>query len=209
MLTTNARRARQVAGWAWIACAALLVTACNSSSSSAAASSPASAPATPAGSASSPGGPASAPASPPASPSVTASETGTSTFLAQEQDINGTLLYKPACNSGCLLSGDSTGILYKMTWSTWSAAEAVGTGTYKLDACDPSCAAGRVYPVPTAVTLSQPVKVCSSSGTRWFWTRASFKFPDGLPKALQGGSAPQNPWVFSTVAAAAQHSCAG
>jgi hypothetical protein len=50
---------------------------------------------------------------------------------------------------------------------------------------------------------------CSSSGTRWFWTRASFTFPSGLPKALQGGSAPQNPWVFSTVATAAQQTCAG
>ncbi len=53
------------------------------------------------------------------------------------------------------------------------------------------------------------MKVCSSSGTRWFWTRASFTFPNGLPKALQGGSAPKNPWVFSTVVTAAQQSCAG
>jgi hypothetical protein len=118
------------------------------------------------------------------------------------------MLYRPACNSGCPLSGDSTAILDKMTWSTWSAAEAVGTGTYKLDACNPSCAAGPVYPVPAVVTLTDPVKVCSSSGTHWFWTRASFKFPAGLPKALQGGSAPQNPWFFSTVATAAQQSCA-
>ena len=95
-----------------------------------------------------------------------------------------------------------------MAWSTWSATEAVGTGAYKLDACNPSCAAGPVYPVAAVVTLSDPVKVCSSSGTRWFWTRASFKFPAGLPKALQGGSAPKNPWVFSTVVAAAKQSCA-
>jgi hypothetical protein len=213
MLTTNARRVRQVAGWtvwATLACAALLVTACNSSSSSAAASasSPASAPATPS-SPSSASGPASAPASPPASPSVTASATGTSTFLAQGQDINGTALYRPACNSGCPLSGDSTAILDKMRWSTWSATEAVGTGIYKLDGCNPSCAAGPIYSVATVVTLSDPVKVCSSSGTRWFWTRASFTFPRGLPKALQGDSAPKNPWVFSTVASAAQQSCAG
>jgi hypothetical protein len=96
-----------------------------------------------------------------------------------------------------------------MTWTAWSATEAVGTGTYKLDACNPSCAAGPVYPVATVVTLSQPVKVCSSFGTRWFWSRASFKFPNGLPKALQGASAPQNPWVFSTVVTAAEQSCAG
>ena len=34
-------------------------------------------------------------------------------------------------------------------------------------------------------------------------------FPDGLPKALQGGNGPKNPWVFSTVATAARQSCAG
>ncbi|SRR6266568_444372 len=186
MLTINGRRARRAAGWAWIACAALLVTACNSSGSSAV-----------------------APASPPASPGVTASPTGTSTFLAEGQDINGTLLNMPACGSGCPLSGDSTAILDKMTWRTWSATGAVGTGIYKLDACHPNCAAGPVYPVATVVTLSDPVKACSSSGTRWIWTRASFRFPDGLPKALQGDNAPENPWVFSTVISAAQQSCAG
>ena len=184
MLTTNAPRARRVAGWAGLACAAWLVTACNSASSSAAAS-------------------ASSPASAPAS------ATGTSTFLAQGQDINGTMLYRPACNSGCVLSGDSTAILDKMTWSTWSATGAVGTGTYKLDGCNPSCAAGPIYPVAAVVTLSDPVKVCSSSGTRWFWTRASFRFPGSLPKALQGDSTPKNPWVFSPVVSAAQQSCAG
>jgi hypothetical protein len=149
------------------------------------------------------------PVSPPTSPGGSAPATGTSTFLAQGQDVNGTALYRPACNSGCPLSGDSTAILDKMTWSTWSATQAVGTGIYKLDACDPSCAAGPVYPVAAVVTLSDPVKVCSSSGTRWFWTRASFTFPRGLPKALQGGNAPKNPWVFSTVASAAQQGCAG
>ena len=94
-----------------------------------------------------------------------------------------------------------------MKWTTWSATEAVGAGTYKLNGCHPSCAAGTVYPVAAVVTLSRPVKVCSSSGTRWFWSHASFTFPDGLPKALQGADAPQNPWTFDTVVAAARQSC--
>ena len=187
MLTTNARRARRIAGWAGIACAALLVAACNSSGSSAVASV------------------SSAPATHPSPPP----RTGASTFLAPGQDINGTLLHRPACTSGCPLSGDSTAILDKMTWRTWSATEAVGTGTYKLDGCNPNCAAGPVYPVATVVTLSHPVKVCSSSGTRWVWTRASFRFPHGLPKALRGSNGPANPWVFSTLTSAARQSCAG
>ena len=188
MLTTNAPRVRQVrirrvAGWAGIVCAALLVTAC------------------------SPGSATAAPASSPASAGL-AAKTAARTYLAEGQDIRGPLLYRPACTSGCPLSGDSTAILATMTWRTWSASKAVGTGTYELDGCDPDCAAGPVYKVPAVVTLSQPVKMCSSSaGTRWVWTRASFRFPHGLPQALRGSNAPLNPWVFSSVISAARHSC--
>jgi hypothetical protein len=208
MLITNGRRARQVAGWTGIACAALLVTACNSQASPSAAvtsSAPATQASSPAPASSSPATPA-----PAATPSTAVLQTAASTFLAQGQDINGSLLFMPACNGfGCALSGDSTSFLAKMTWSTWSATEAVGTGTYKVDGCNPDCAAGPIYPVATVVTLSHPVKVCSASGARWVWTRASFRYPDGLPKALQGSNSPKNPWVFSTVVAAAQQSCAG
>ena len=94
-----------------------------------------------------------------------------------------------------------------MKWSNWSATQAVGTGTYKLNDCNPNCAAGQVFDVATVVMLSEPVKVCSSSGTRWFWSRASFRFPNGLPKSLQGDGAPQNPWTFTDVVAAAKQSC--
>jgi hypothetical protein len=138
---------------------------------------------------------------------VTTAPTGASTFLAPGQDINSTALHEPACHSGCPLSGDSTAILSAMKWSVWSATEAVGTGTYKLDDCNPNCAAGVVSDVATVVTLSQPVKVCSPAGTRWFWSRASFTFPHGLPKSLQGDAAPQNPWVFSSVVTTAKQSC--
>jgi hypothetical protein len=221
MLTTNSRRGRQVTAAAALAGAALLVTACSSSTSSptaasGAASAPASAasagsPSAPASSAPASSGATSAAATPSSSPSVTASQTAASTFLAAGQDINGTAYYQPACVSefGCQLSGDSTAFLYKMKWSVWSVTEAVGTGTVKLDDCNPNCAGGTVYPVATVITLSQPVKVCSSSGTRWFWSRASFKYPNGLPKALQSDGGPQNPWTFSGVASAANQGCSG
>jgi hypothetical protein len=187
MLTTNVRRVRQVrarrvAGWAGIVCAALLATACNSGSATA------------------------APASSQASAAL-ATKTAARVYLAEGQDIRGTLRYRPACKPGCPLSGDSTAILAKMTWRTWSASKAVGTGTYDLDGCNPNCAAGPVYKVPAVVTLSHPVKVCSPTGTRWVWTRASFRFPHGLPKALRGSNAPLNPWVFSSLISAAKHSC--
>lgn len=205
--------ARRVAAWASLAGVALVLTACSSSGSTAVASATTSAPvsASPTVTVSSaaPSTDAtSAPAAPAASPSPSATLAGPGIFLAESQDINATAWHEPACSSGCVLSGDSTAILDKMTWSAWSATQAVGTGTYKIDACNPSCAAGPVYPVPTVITLSQPVKVCAASGTRWFWSRASFSYPDGLPKALQGTNAPKNPWVFSTVISAAKQSCA-
>lgn len=131
-------------------------------------------------------------------------------YLAQGQDLNGKLLYMPGCGgSGCALSGDSTSFLSKMTWKSWSDTQALGTGIDKIDGCDPDCAAGRVYSVAAVVTLSNPVKACFASGVpHRVWTKVSFKFPHGLPKALRGGSAPQNPWVFSAVITAAKQSCA-
>jgi hypothetical protein len=95
-----------------------------------------------------------------------------------------------------------------MKWTTWSGSEAVGTGTYKLDDCNPNCAAGQVYSLATVVTLSQPAKVCSASGTRWVWTHAFFIFLQGLPQPLMGQNAPQNPWTFSGLVTAAQQTCA-
>jgi hypothetical protein len=182
MLTTHSPRARRVAAAGAIACLALLATACGSSGSSA--------------------------ASAPGSTSAAGAQTAANTFLAPGQDLNATPLYEPACTGyGCSLSGDGTAVLYEITWTTWSATKAVGTGTYKLDACNPSCAAGPVDPVATVVTLSQPVKVCSSSGTHWVWSRASFTFPHGLPQAFQGQNAPTNPWTFTPLIAAAQQSC--
>jgi hypothetical protein len=188
MLTTiHSPRSRRLAAAGAFACLLLLLaTACG----------PAGSPA------------ASAPGSTPAAGSPSAAQTATRTFLAPGQDIMATPLYEPRCTGyGCPLSGDGTAVLYGITWTTWSATKAVGTGTYKLDACNPNCAAGPVDPVPAVVTFSQPVKVCSSSGTHWVWSRASFTFPHGLPTALQGQNAPTNPWTFTPLIAAAQQSC--
>jgi hypothetical protein len=178
MLTGIVRRTTRVAGWAGIVCSALLVAACGAQ-----------------------GAP---------SVIVTDAPNPSVAYLAQGQDLHGKMLFKPACNGfGCALSGDSTSFLSKMTWQTWSETEAVGTGIDKLDGCNPNCAAGPVYQVATVVTLSNPVKVCTSSGVpHMVWTRASFRFPHGLPKALSGDNAPLNPWVFSSVISAAKHSCA-
>jgi hypothetical protein len=204
---------RHLLGCGALGCAAVLAAACGSPGSTATASG--SAAATSAAASSPTGIAGSAPAAITATAAAPASATAAAppqsaagTFLAPGQDIRAAPLHEPACAAGCALSGDATAFLYRMTWRTWSAAAAVGAGTYRLDDCNPNCAAGTVYPVAAVVTLSQPVRACLPSGTRWFWSRASFAFPHGLPKALQGSNGPQNPWVFSSLIAAARQSCA-
>jgi hypothetical protein len=195
MLITHSPRTRRVAAAGAVACLALLATACGSPGSSTA-SAPRSTSAAPASAGSA------------STPAPAGAQTASDTFLAPGQDLNATPLYEPACTGyGCSLSGDSTAVLFDIKWTMWSTTEAVGTGTYKLDACNPNCAAGPVDPVPTVVTLSQPVKVCSSGGTHWVWSRASFTFPHGLPQAFQGQNAPANPWTFTPLITAAQQSC--
>jgi hypothetical protein len=53
-------------------------------------------------------------------------------------------------------SGDAGNIVTGITWSSWSAAGAVGQGTSNIQGCVPNCAQGSETPVATSVTLSAP-----------------------------------------------------
>src|SRR5260370_31101817 len=118
MLIANVRRARQVAGLAGIACAALMVTACS-----------------PLGS---PNVVVTGAPHPTITQSTAVREAAASTFLAQGQDIHGRLLFMPACGGfGCALAGGSTSFLSHMTWSSRAATRAGGEGTDKGAARNP------------------------------------------------------------------------
>jgi hypothetical protein len=152
-------------------------------------------------------GASSTPAPPAATPVASSPSPATpATYLAIGQDVRGTRVLRPSCAKGCVLSGDSTAILWHMTWQTWTAAQAVGTGTEELVDCTPNCAAGKQYKVAVRVTFSQPVKVCVDGGQR-FWTRASFVYPNGLPSVFAGGNAPASPWNFASIKSQAATSC--
>jgi hypothetical protein len=127
-------------------------------------------------------------------------------YFAESQDITGTTARAPGCRAGCPLSGDGTTVLWDMTWPTWTSGEAIGTGTEKIDGCDPDCSAGPEYSVRVTVTFSRPARDCALGES--FWTHATFTWPDGLPPALTGAGAPANPWAFTQVKAQAAQSCA-
>jgi hypothetical protein len=130
---------------------------------------------------------------------------GTGVYLAESQDPRGTTVREPGCASGCPLSGDGTIVLWDMTWPRWDDAKAVGTGTERIESCNPDCASGGQYSVQVKVTLTQPVKDCGDGV--YFWTHAAFTWPAGLPAALSGGNAPINPWDWPQLRAAAKATC--
>ena len=128
-------------------------------------------------------------------------------YLAESASLTGPAVRVPSCQAGCQLSGDGTTSLWNMTWSAWNSTEAVGTGTEKIDDCDPDCAAGTLHSVTVIVTFGKPVMVCVSGTGRWYWTSASFTWPRGLPTALTGDNAPLNPFTYPGIAAEAATSC--
>jgi len=149
-----------------------------------------------------------------APPSATASAPASATpapaqvvYLAEGGSVGGTAVHAPACAAGCPLSGDGTTSLWDMTWPTWNSAVASGTGTEKLDDCTPNCAAGTLHAVRVAVTLSRPVMVCVAGTGKWFWSRVSFTWPDGLPAAFSGVNAPLNPFDYQDIASQSAKSC--
>jgi hypothetical protein len=153
-----------------------------------------------------------APATPVRATPVTASAAATQpggqqVDIAEGGDINGTVLYRPACGSGCPLSGDGTTSLWNMTWTAWTTAEAAGTGTEKIDDCNPNCAAGTLHPLAVRVTFSKPVMTCQSGKAAWYWTRVTFTWPDGLPAVFSGDNAPSNPFDYTGITAQAATSC--
>ena len=125
---------------------------------------------------------------------------GSAVYLAEGGDVGGTAVHEPSCAAGCPLSGDGTAQLSAMTWSTWTGTEAVGSGTEKIDGCTPNCATGKLYAVKVTVTFTKPVHVCAAGVSRWYWTQASFTWPNSLPAALKGASAPTNPFTYSEIA---------
>jgi hypothetical protein len=149
-----------------------------------------------------------------APPSATASAPASATpapaqvvYLAEGGSVGGTAVHAPACAAGCALSGDGTTSLWDMTWPTWNSAVASGTGTEKLDDCTPNCAAGTLHAVRVAVTLSRPVMVCVAGTGKWFWSRVSFTWPDGLPAAFSGANAPLNPFDYQDITSQSAKSC--
>lgn len=82
--------------------------------------------------------------------------------------------------------GDGNFYLTRLSWSSWTATRAGGTGTGHQNDCKPNCAAGHFHTYPAEVTLSKP-RTCA--GHKVFTTlswRFTTQTPDGI--ALSGAT---------------------
>jgi hypothetical protein len=95
-----------------------------------------------------------------------------------------------ACDGGDLLltvqpvehlisCADANSGLLKMTWSTWGAAQARGTGVYYWNDCEPNCAAGTTYRAKASITLD---RVRVQAGEPVF-TRTTIRYVDDTGQA--------------------------
>ena len=108
---------------------------------------------------------------------------------------------RPACAAGCPLNSLGTVVLYDMTWRSWSGAAATGSGTETIQSCAAICSGMPQYRARVAVTLSRPVRDCAAGQA--YWTRAVFRYPDGLGAAPP----PPDPWNFTGLEDQARRSC--
>jgi hypothetical protein len=54
-------------------------------------------------------------------------------------------------------SADAGNIVDDITWSSWTATQAVGSGTWEYENCIPDCASSTHVPYPATITLSDPI----------------------------------------------------
>lgn len=92
---------------------------------------------------------------------------------------------KPSVQPTTLLIGcDGTGELEQMKWSKWAFSGATGTGTLRLDNCNPNCAAGAFHVYHISIRLSQPEFSTVSGYTGWLWSSAAVTFMGSIPSGM-------------------------
>jgi len=88
--------------------------------------------------------------------------------------------YKP--KTVIIACGDGAFRIVKLEWSKWKKSTATGSGTAKVNTCDPNCAEGKFKSYPITLTADKP-GTCPN-GKRAF-TRLTYSFTDKKPKGVK------------------------
>lgn len=85
---------------------------------------------------------------------------------------------------------DNTGVMTDMTWSTWGADGANGTGTDRSVECKPNCAQGTTLTNPIEVHAWNPVASPNPACPKdvEFYADMTIAYPDGVPPWINPGT---------------------
>src|SRR5690349_8852995 len=89
--------------------------------------------------------------------------------------------YKPS--NMLIACGDGNARVTRLHWSTWTATQAVGSGTWQQNDCEPYCAAGHFHDYPVRLVLAHPMP---GQGTTIFGD-ATAVFPRSSPPGASNG----------------------
>jgi hypothetical protein len=89
--------------------------------------------------------------------------------------------YKPT--SIIVSCADANTTVSGIRWTSYGTEDALGSGTARVNACDPNCAAGEFHDYPARVTLSKP-QDCGKDVTQF--TRLALTYTGARPPSASG-----------------------
>jgi hypothetical protein len=95
-----------------------------------------------------------------------------------------------------LACADGNSSLTHLSWSSWTASSARGTGTQVINDCQPYCAAGKFRSYPADVTFWRSEPVPGRPGQRYF-SRVTLRYPAARPPAYAGGKQVNGPATWT------------
>ncbi|HZQ30451.1 MAG TPA: hypothetical protein VFB19_01800 [Mycobacterium sp.] len=96
---------------------------------------------------------------------------------------------------------DQTGVVQDITWTSWGAAGANGTGTDNSVDCQPNCAQGHHLVNPVAVHAWNPKPPTNSACPKGvqFYSDLTIAYPNGAPPWIKPGTTWTSGTDFVTV----------
>jgi hypothetical protein len=97
-----------------------------------------------------------------------------------------------------LTCADGNDYLSHLSWSSWTASSASGTGTDMVNDCQPYCAAGKFHSYPANVVFWRSVPVPGHPGQHYF-SRVTLRFPGARPPVYSHGQPVNGPKTWTAV----------
>ena len=95
-----------------------------------------------------------------------------------------------------LACADGNSYLNHLSWSSWTASSASGTGRQMINDCQPYCAAGKFRGYPAHVTFWRSEPVPNHPGQRYF-SRVTLRYPGARPPVISGGKQVNGPATWT------------